>query len=597
VQIDLDAVPLSLPGSRLLVTWDDGGMVIQSAEYERVRSETVLLQDVQLTDADGTPLPIDHVEPGIIGCGPAGLAFAGRRAMSIGAVDAATRWRLRAVVPHRPGVSVDVAPDGVTVRTDLVGAPTVHLTGVRIGRRDSRGTALESAGAGPVLLTHGDPAPAGPLGHGAHLRHRAETRAAWDAWMSRCPRVRADLAPMARLCWYVLGANTIDLGPEGTRGQGVVPALRGYAGVWQWDAYFIASGLRHGAPELAAGQLDLVLGSPSPNGQLPDVVHDSGVLARSDDLPPGDQENLRRLGSPVADPSIPVPLTKPPLAAWAVQRLADGPHPVEHAWVDEQMERVLASQRWWFAEQDSDGDGLPEYSHPYSSGLDDSPIFDTQVPLASPDLAAYLVLQDDLLARWARTTGRSRIAAECAARANRTLRSLLDMWDGARFRARGPHGVVVAEAVTELLPVLTGRLPHSVLDGVLRRLDEHFATPVGVPTVAVDDAAFDPDRMWRGPSWVNVDALLVHGLRASGEADRARALAERTLAMVIGAGGPFEYVNPLTGQPGPRAVSAFSWSAALFVDLAVEVTGDPRAAHLGGGVGRGGAGRYRRRKW
>lgn len=594
--IDLDAVPCSLPGSRLLVTREDGALVVRSAEYERSRAETVLLRDLVLHDGRGETWPAGDVEPGTVHHGPAAVTFAGPRALSVGAAEGAA-WALRATVPLRAGVRVEDAPGGVTLRTDLAGAGDVRLDGVRVVGRDADGVRVASAGDRPVLLRLAGPDdPAGPAGRddgapGAataadHRRHRAATRETWDGWMARCPHVRADLGPMTRLCWYVLGANTVDLGPGGAGGAGVVPALRGYAGVWQWDAYFIASGLRHGAPGLAATQLDLVLGSPSADGQLPDVVHDTGVLAGSDDLPPGDLENLRRLGSPVADPAVPVPLTKPPLAAWAVRRLLDGPHPPDPARVDGWMERVLASQRWWFAAQDADGDGMPEYSHPYSSGLDDSPIFDAQVPLASPDLAAYLVLQDDLLARWARETGRPDVADECAARADATTDRLLAMWDGERFRARGARGTVACEAVTELMPLLTGRLPRDVVDGVLRRLDGHFAAPAGVPTVATDDPEFDPDRMWRGPSWVNTAALLALGLDASGEPRRARDVAERTLAAVIGAGGPFEYVNPLTGRPCPRAASAFSWSAALFVDIAVAVSGDavPGAPAAAGGL-------------
>ena len=102
-----------------------------------------------------------------------------------------------------------------------------------------------------------------------------------------------------------------------------MPSKIGYVGLWQWDAYFIAVGLRHGDPELAREQLELAFRFPSADGQLPDVVHEHGVLATSDDLPPGDRENLRRAGSAIADPSAPVPLTKPPLAAWALAKVLE----------------------------------------------------------------------------------------------------------------------------------------------------------------------------------------------------------------------------------------------------------------------------------
>ena len=250
----------------------------------------------------------------------------------------------------------------------------------------------------------------------------AATETLWLDWFARCPRVRDDLQPMTAFCWWVLGANIVEL-PALGRARAVVPSKIGYVGLWQWDAYFIAVGLRHGDPELAREQLELAFRFPSADGQLPDVVHEHGVLATSDDLPPGDRENLRRAGSAIADPSAPVPLTKPPLAAWALAKVLEA-EPADD-WAREQLAVIRRSQDWWFAASDLDHDGMPEYGHPYSSGLDDSPIFDGPLPTTAPDLGAYLVLQDLELARFAERLGdadaavhraRARAHARAAAR-------------------------------------------------------------------------------------------------------------------------------------------------------------------------------------
>jgi glycogen debranching enzyme len=361
----------------------------------------------------------------------------------------------------------------------------------------------------------------------------------------------------------------------GRGARAVVPSKIGYVGLWQWDAYFIASGLRHGDPELAREQLELAFAFPAADGQLPDVVHDEGVLASSDDLPPGDRDNLRRAGSAIADPSAPIPLTKPPLAAWALRRLeglVDDP-----AWFDAAWKTVARSQEWWFAHSDLDRDGMPEYGHPYSSGLDDSPVFDAELPVASPDLAAYLILQDDLLAARARSVGDAAGAERFAARASRTLELLEGMWDESAgfFRSSGAGKPVEAEAVVSLLPLLTGRLPGRYVAGILAALDdpERFATTWTVPTVARRDPDYSDERMWRGPVWVNVNALLAEGLAVSGHVDRSRALIEQTLRLVQHGGGPHEYFNPATGEKARTATTAFGWSAALFIDLAVQASG------------------------
>ena len=86
------------------------------------------------------------------------------------------------------------------------------------------------------------------------------------------------------------------------------------------------------------------------------------------------------------------------------------------------------------------------------------------------------------------------------------------------------------------------------------------------------DADFSAERMWRGPVWINTNSLVVEGLRDSGEPVRARALAEQTVKLVINGGGPHEYFNPETGAKAKTATTAFGWSAALFIDLAVQLT-------------------------
>lgn len=528
--IDLTQVAFTAPGSRLLVmAGADGWLQVSSSQYEKCFEECLRLARLGVVDADGRPLPVTSVLPHRIefGGGVATLCLAGE-SLSLG---------------------------GAT------GLEAAYRTSSGTSGRLPLGEGCRLSWPVEELRMAAEP---------AHADDLERARAEWEAWFDRCPRVRADLQPMAAFCWWVLGANTLQLaGVPDTRA--VVPSRLGYVAAWQWDSYFIAVGLRHGDPALAREQLSLVLRFPSPDGQLPDVVHDFGVLASSDDLPAADVARLRETGS-MAE-GVRVPLTKPPLTAWAISKVYETePDP---SWLDSLLPTVAASQEWWFDASDSDGDGLPEYAHPYSSGLDDSPVFDGVLPVATPELAAYLIGQDELLADLLAERDLA-AAARCRKRADRTVDRLLELWDAETgvFRAKAAGQWVAADTVLGLLPLFTGRLPARIVNGLLATLDDpaRYATAWPVPTVSQADPSFDPDRMWRGPVWLCINRLLVEGLLASGEPERARDLAERTLAMVIAGGGPQEYYNPHTAAKPPRAVTMFSWSAALYLDLAVSVS-------------------------
>ena len=60
-------------------------------------------------------------------------------------------------------------------------------------------------------------------------------------------------------------------------------------------------------------------------------------------------------------------------------------------------------------------------------------------------------------------------------------------------------------------------------------------------------------------------------LRASGRPELPKRLERETLALVDRF-GPWEYFDSANGGPGEGAVSSFSWSAVLAVDLAVRLS-------------------------
>ncbi len=580
-RIDLKHVPLSDRGSRLMVFRNDDSLSVRLAErwFKRegqlaaYRDRPPLVEAWTFTDASGNPLPLKVTTyPHRIDCdtplGPFSLTF----------VDIETLL-----------VSLPAAPCGMTFRAHLDRAQTdrrggtlrltgdirrniAYTTNARLIENEITAVGAETQairlrfapGAGDrALLLNITPR----LGFNRWVPHPAEALEAaarrWHAWFSAVPPVAEWLRAQYYYAWWIMRAGLISTRFYTTR-EAMTPSKLFYVGVWQWDAYFHALAYRHLDMSLAKDQIRIVLDHQREDGMIPDAIHDEGTVTH--------------LTFPIeAD------VTKPPLLAWAAWKLyqTDG----DREFVDEIYEPVVRWNNWWFANNDTDNNGLCEYQHPYSSGLDDSPLWDEGMPVESPDLNTYLCLQQEALGQMAAVVGLEAEAAVWAERAGATARRMLErMWDpqAGLFWACHPatREPVKVRTPFNLFPLITGRCPPEVAARLVAHLtDERTFWPrYPVPTVALDDPKYDSLTMWRGPTWVNVNYLLVEGLARAGFPELAAKLRARTLDMMMGDKDIFEFYQPETGAPPPRAASTFGWSSALFIELALQATRDAQPA-------------------
>src|SRR5688572_11451903 len=230
----------------------------------------------------------------------------------------------------------------------------------------------------------------------------------WHQWFANAPQVQSEYRAQYYYAWWIMRAGLISTRFYTTR-EAMTPSMIHYVGVWQWDAYFHALAYRHVEKRLAHDQIRIVLDHQREDGMIPDAVHDEGTVTRLD-FPV------------VAD------VTKPPLLAWAAYKLyeQDG----DSEFLDEIYEPIVRSNNWWFEKNDLDGNGLCEYQHPFSSGLDDSPLWDEGMPVESPDLNTYLYLQQEALAKIAGVIGSKEDAEMWQQRAESMARRLIDLaWD------------------------------------------------------------------------------------------------------------------------------------------------------------------------
>jgi len=151
-----------------------------------------------------------------------------------------------------------------------------------------------------------------------------------------------------------------------------------------------------------------------------------------------------------------------------------------------------------------------------------------------------------------------------------------DFWDGdvGLFRALHNNEPVPVVTPFNLYPLWTGQLPDDIRDRLISHLtnpDEFWGEYV-IPSVARNDPRYDPETMWRGPVWVNINYFFIEALRQVGNDALASRLLEKTLELVMNRSGIYEYYNAETGAPPVTAADAFGWTAAVFIDLAIQAS-------------------------
>ena len=391
----------------------------------------------------------------------------------------------------------------------------------------------------------------------------------WHEWFAAAPPVLEPYRAQYYFAWWVMRAGLIAPRYFTTR-EAMTPSKMYYVGVWQWDAYFHALAYRHIDKRLAQDQLRILLDHQREDGLLPDAVHDEGIVTHLD-FP------------------VDADVTKPPLTAWAAWKLYEIDHDLE--FLNEIYQPLVRWNRWWFEHNDLDHNGLCEYNHPFSSGLDDSPLWDDGMPVESPDLNTYLCLQQDTLAKIAAVIGQVEDANLWKQRAEAIAQRMIEnMWDDqagffwARRNSQSDALSFSREALSfsrvnvrtpfNLFPLITGRMPAKIADRLVAHLtdERQFWPRYPVPSVALNDPKYDPNQMWRGPTWVNINYLLIEGLQKAGYLAVADELRRRTLELIGSQEDIYEYYHPETGENPPKAAAIFGWSSAVFIDLAIQAS-------------------------
>ena len=291
-------------------------------------------------------------------------------------------------------------------------------------------------------------------------------------------------------------------------------------------------------------------------------------------------------------------MTQPPLLAWTswliYQRTRDA------SFISEVYPKISSYLKWIMANMDKLRTGLLQWEHPGpDSGMDNSPRFDEGYEFDAVDLNCFVANEMEHLGRMARSIGRGS-DAEYWVEARRDIASRIErrLWrqeKGLYYDRRGDGSWVDVMTVDHFLPLFCGVTSRERAEIMVRNHllnPEEFLTPFPVPSVSLRDDHFELD-MWRGPTWINYNYLIILGLKRYGYDEEASSLARRTIDEIVRwrkvGGSIYEFYDPFSqtapwrlkrkGKVRPwrgdgiPVITDFFWSSSLLADLVSQTYG------------------------
>ena len=404
------------------------------------------------------------------------------------------------------------------------------------------------------------------------------------------------------------------------RGGYTVPSAKLYPFQWNWDAGITALGWMCFDEARAWQELVSLFLGQWENGLVPHIVFHQPA----DSYFPGpEQWGLTHRTPPTTS------ITQPPLLATMVRLMRD--RAKDNGLAKERiatlLPKLIATHHWWSRDRDPENTGLVVSYHPWESGMDNSPAWDVPLAAVPPTQREYHrrdTQHVDAAQRPHKTEydrfvylldlfrdlkfDAARIYAECPYRVVdfgtnaillRATNDLADLCEDAGLpdearaqRARAEH---MRQAFARLwnddlgqyvsLDTRTGKqlvVPaHATfLAAYARVYDGPSATQqfallerwigqarFSLASLRPDDAAFEPQRYWRGPVWPHINWMIAEGCAHYGRNDLHDRLCADTRTL-IAEKGFYEYFNPLTGEAYGGA--AFSWTAAIILHWVLE---------------------------
>jgi hypothetical protein len=256
---------------------------------------------------------------------------------------------------------------------------------------------------------------------------------------------------------------------------------------------------------------------------------------------------------------------KPPFQGFALSYILDraGGGAGAGALTEAHCEKLYGPMcRWaeyWLAFRDRDRDGLAAYVHGDESGWDDASIFCKGMPVATPDIAAFLVLLMECCGKLAGRLGRRPEAERWGARSEEMLKKMLEkFWNGEKFVCFKPDTgeIVDTESIAVYQPIILGmRLPEQVREKIGRAVAraDTFFMPAGFASESQRSPLYDVTygSFMLGMVLAPVQLMMTVGLYNAGQTEVALRNARNWCERALEAGPQTVVMSPPQKNPMP----------------------------------------------
>ncbi len=182
---------------------------------------------------------------------------------------------------------------------------------------------------------------------------------------------------------------------------------------------------------------------------------------------------------------------------------------------------------------------------------------------------SIFIVANDALTEIAGLLGQS-LPENLAAKMAQTRQALEVLWDepSGQYYDRNfiTKKLIKIPTVATFAPLYSGAITPNRADQLTKLLMDpnRYWTRYPIPSVPIDSPDFHEERYWQGPTWININWLIIEGLKNYQQSEAAEQLRLSTLELIQKAGFR-EYFSALNGTG--YGAHDFSWTAALTLDL------------------------------